>query len=145
MAFTNGFTVLAWGRPDSSLLTRGSSEISEENKARLERQLLLDFCCLLGIRWNMDVTIHMIEGCQYAFGKNVRFGVSDRTLRNALGTLFNHVDFIRGSPENTAEDLARFKVCKEKWNVPDQITESASGWDPQEPAGTSTPIKRKRY
>lgn len=144
MAFSTGFTVLAWVSEDSPLINRDCN-ISEENKQRLRKQLLLDFCCLIGTRWNMDVSIQLLEGEMYAFGKNVRFGVSDRTLRNAIGTLTNHVDFIRGSTESTAEELARYKTTREKWHVPDQITESASGWEAQEQAGTSTPSKRKRF
>nr|QTE03742.1 MAG: hypothetical protein [Phoenicopteridae parvo-like hybrid virus] len=144
MSSTNGFSVLAWVS-DSNRLTNRESDLSEENKNRITKELLLDFCCLVGMRWNMEITILTIDGTMYAFGRNTRFGMSDRTLKNALGNLSNYVTFIRGSPESTAEDLARFKVCKEKWQVPEQTSDSASGWDPSEPASTSTLIKRKRF
>lgn len=144
MSFSNGFTVLAWVKPNASILKRQSDQ-NEETLLALQKQLLLDFCTLIGVRWNMEVTLHNIGGIPYAFGKNNRFMVSDRTIANAIGGLINHLEFLKGSTENTVEDLERYKSCKEKWNVPDQVTESTSGWDPQEPAGTSTASKRKRF
>nr|WDQ28110.1 nonstructural protein 3 [Bird parvovirus] len=144
MAYTNGFSVLAWVKDNTPLIPQNTT-LNEDAQYAIKRQLLLDFCCLLNMRWNMDCSIHTIEDTMFAFGKNNRFGVSDRTLKNAIGDLTIHIDFIRGSPDTAAEDLANYKRCKEKWNVPDQISESSFGWDPQEPAGTSTPIKRKRF
>ncbi|UNS41164.1 hypothetical protein [Psittaciform chaphamaparvovirus 3] len=142
MSFQNGFSVLAWVREDSPLIL---TEFDEDARARLRRQLLLDFCTLLGIRWNLDMNMLTINGAHYAYGCCGRFTVSDRTIRNAIGDLTEHVDFTRGSPQHTADQLADFKACKEKWRVPEQVTESASGWDPQEPATTSTGSKRKRF
>lgn len=142
MSFQTGFSVLAWVREDSALIL---TELDEDARPRLKRQLLLDFCTLLGIRWNLDMTLISINGAAYAYGCCGRFTVSDRTIRNAIGDLTEHIDFTRGSPQHTAEQLADFKACKEKWRVPEQVTESTSGWDPSEPATTSTGTKRKRY
>lgn len=86
-----------------------------------------------------------IRGCQYAFGINNRITVADRTIRTAIGDLAQHVEFLRGTAQASAEDLANYKECKKKWKVPDQVTDSGSGWEPQEQAGTSSGTKRKRY
>lgn len=143
MSFSNGFTVLAWVKPQGPMFK--NKDLSDENILSIQKQLLLDFCTLISVRWNMEVTLHHINGIPYAYGKNSRFVVSDRTINNAIGGLINHVEFLKGSTEHTLEDLERYKQCKEKWNVPDQVTESTSGWDPQEQAGTSTAMKRKRF
>lgn len=138
---TNGFSVLAWVKPDSPLIR----DVSDDAKARIEQQLLQDFTCLLGCRWNMDVHITSIDDVKYAFGINPRITASERTISNAIGTLSNHVQFLRGTANSTAEELARYKICKEKWNVPDEVSSSTYGWDPAEPQGTSNLAKRRRF
>lgn len=121
------------------------ADVPEEAADRISTQLLLDFCTLLSFRWTMEVTLINIRGCQYAFGVNQRITVADRTIRAAIGDLSNHVEFLRGTAQATPEDLANYKECKKKWKVPDQVTESASGWDATEQAGTSSGAKRKRF
>lgn len=140
MAFT-GFSVLAWVKDDSTLLTG----VSEEAGERIRRQLLRDFCCLLNCRWNMEVTIRQHDGVMYAFGINTRITASEKTINNAIGLLSNHVGFIRSTSNTEFEHLAEFKVCKEKWKVPDQVSEPSYGWDRTEQAETATQNKRKRF
>ena len=143
-----GFAILAWVREDSPLLTEiafGNQDHTRNARHEIKMDLLRDFATLLGIRWNMDITIKQIDGDIYAYGCNQRFTVSNSTLRNAIGDLADHVDFLRSSPDNDADNLIRYKLCKAKWNVPDIVTETtSSGWERQEPQGTSNQNKRKR-
>lgn len=142
MSFS-GFSVLAWVKEDAPLLRNLEDP---ENIGSFKRQLLLDFNTLIGMRWQMEMQLVTIQGVQYAFGCCNRFSVGDRTIRNAIGTLASHVDFIRGTHHASPEDLANYKICKAKWKVPDTVTaDMSSGWDQQEPAGTSPTIKRPRY
>lgn len=138
----NGFSVLAWVKDDCRMLQDISSD---EGRAVVKRQLLLDFNTLIGMRWNMEMQLVNHGGTQYAYGNNTRFSVGDRTLRNALGNLANHVDFIRGTHHASPEDLANYKVCKEKWKVPENVADSSSGWEATGPAETSPTTKRPRY
>lgn len=138
---STGFTVLAWVNPDSTLL----QGVGEEAADRIATQLLRDFVTLLKFRWNMELTIMSIEGTSYAYGINNRITVADRTIKNAIGDLQNHIEFLRGTVQATADELAEYRQCKRKWRVPDQVTDSSSGWEPQEPAGTSRGAKRKLY
>lgn len=137
----NGFSVLAWVKPDSPLVCN----VSEEARQRIEQQLLLDFNCLLGCRWNMDMHLTTIDDVRYAFGLNTRITASERTISNAIGTLTNHVAFLRGTANNTAEELARYKSCKEKWNVPEEVSSSSYGWEPTAHQETSASVKRRRF
>lgn len=142
MAFTAvGFSVIAWVRSDSALIRN----LDEPAAERVSRQLLIDFNTLLGCRWNMELSIHTIGNRLYAYGANNRFSVSDRTIRNAIGTLTEHIDILRGSHTTSVEDLVHYKACKEKWQVPETVTESSSGWVEPEPAGTSHITKRRRF
>nr|QSH48278.1 ORF1 [Chufflevirus sp.] len=142
MSFTTtGFSVLAWVREDSPLLL----DISAEAAGRVRQQLLKDFQILLSCRWHMEVLLVDHDGVPYAYGANSRINPSERTIKNAIGTLYDHVDFLRSTANTSWEDLARFKQCKEKWKVPDQVTEGSSGWASQEPQETSMLTKRKRY
>lgn len=93
----------------------------------------------------MDMTLPQINGTWYAFGTNSRITVSQSTIRNAIGDLANHVDFLRGTSHSTAEDLANYKICKEKWRVPEQVTDSYSGWEANAQVGTSHTTKRPRF
>nr|WOX03041.1 hypothetical protein [Psittaciform chaphamaparvovirus 4] len=121
---SGGFTVLAWVKPTSALL-KGNRDLDRD----IEKQLLQDFVALLGIRWNMDIQVVPLDDELYAFGVNNRFTVSTQTMRNALGDLNEHVDFLRGNVSNIAEELVNFKRCKDKWNVPEIVSESTSGWE----------------
>lgn len=143
MAFnTNGFSVIAWVRTDSRLLQGLQDESAIQ---RISRQLLADFNTLLGCRWNMEFSIVTIGNCMYAYGSNNRFTVSERTIRTAIGTLNDHVDILRGTHMNTAEELVNYKLCKEKWQVPETVTESSSGWGEQAQAETSRTSKHRRF
>lgn len=63
-----------------------------------------------------------------------------------MGDLAKHVAILRGSGTSTGEELANYKAAKEKWHVPDSVTEStSSGWAEPAPAGTSWTAKRPRY
>lgn len=140
-SFASGFSVLAWVREDSSFL----HDIEGVAKERMQRDLLSDFCTLLSFRWTMDVSIVTINSHLYAFGINPRITASERTIRHAIGDLTNHVDILRGTTSASAEDLVRYKECKKKWKVPDAVSDTGSGWERPEPAGTSTAIKRLRF
>lgn len=140
MAYS-GFSVLAWVRDDSSMIN-GVSETVAEN---ISQQLLRDFVCLLSVRWNMELQILTIDGTKYAFGSNTRITVSERTLRNAIGELVEHVDFIRSVASVSAEDLAHYRICRAKWKVPEIVTESTYGSGGSEPPETSQQFKRKRF
>lgn len=138
----NGFTVLAWVKTDSTMLWDLTDEV-EINKTI--ETLLGDFNCLLGVRWNMDMHLVTIDGVRYAYGINTRITASEKTIANAVGELTNHVGFLRGTANNSAEELARYKTCKEKWKVPEEVSSSTFGWEPQGHQETSRDIKRKRY
>lgn len=140
MAYS-GFSVLAWVRDDSAL-TNGVSETAAEN---IHQQLLRDFVCLLSVRWNMELNIVTIDGTKYAFGSNTRITASERTIRNAIGELAEHVDFIRSVATVSAEDLAHYRLCRQKWKVPEIVTDSTYGSGGTEPPETSQPYKRKRF
>lgn len=142
MAFSqSGFAVLIWVNPDSPLL----KDVSAETRERLAKQLLADAACLCGVRWNIDFNIMQLHGESYAYGCCTRFTVGDRTLRNALGDLTLHVDFLRASASATAEELVHYRQCREKWKVPEQVSDSTTGWDEPGQGATSTGAKRKRY
>lgn len=137
----SGFSVLAWVRPESSMLA-GVSETAADNIAQ---QLLRDFICLLSVRWNMELNVVTIDGTKYAFGSNTRITASERTIRNAIGELVDHVDFIRSTASVNAEDLAHYRLCRAKWKVPEIVTDSTYGSGGSELPETSQPYKRKRF
>lgn len=136
-----GFSVLAWVRHDAPMLD-GVSEQAAEN---ISQQLLRDFICLLGVRWNMELQIVTIDGTKYAYGSNTRITASERTIKNAIGDLFENVDFIRSTSAINSEDLARYRVCRLKWKVPETVTESSYGVGVSEPQETFPQAKRKRF
>lgn len=140
MAYT-GFSVLAWVKPESSLLTG----VSEQSAAHVEQQLLQDFMCLLSVRWNMELHIVTVDGNKYAYGTNTRITASERTIMNAIGDLAEHVGFLRSTSATNADDLARYRQCRLKWRVPDQVTDSTYGAAQQELQETSLQLKRKRF
>lgn len=136
-----GFSVLAWVKDDSSLL----KDLGHMTRDEIREEMLKDFCCLLSVRWHMEVTIVHIDGKRYAYGSNPRITVSERTIKNAIGTLSNHMEFVRSIASVSAEDLARYQQCKTKWSVPESVTDSSYGWDQREHQGTSQDLKRKRF
>lgn len=137
----NGFSLLLWVDYASPLWT--STQTAE--RADLEKQLLQDAVCLLGTRWNMDFQFHETNGILYAFGVCPRFTVGVQTIARALGDLSMHVKFNRGTGTDVAASLIRYKECKEKYNVPDVVSEGSSGQDNQEtqPGSYWQPKKRK--
>lgn len=137
---SNGFTVLAWVRDDSSFIAE-----LDEARERMEKQLLADFNTLIGVRWNMDMQLIKRHERWYAYGHNNRISVGVSTIRNAIGDLSKHIEFIRGTQHSTLDCLIDYKLCKEKWKVPDQVTESSIGWEATTQPGTSAMSKRPRY
>lgn len=141
MAFlNNGFSVLAWVRPDSSLI----ADVSDDTAKRIKEQLLNDFNILLSVRWNMEMQKLNIDGHDYAYGTNTRITVSNRTISNAIGELHNHVEFLRGQAKSTAYDLANYRQCQLKWKVPDVVSDTTYGSEGSELPATSMFLKRKR-
>lgn len=141
MSFGGGFSVLAWVKPTANILAniKDPSSIDE-----MQKILLGDVCSLWGIRWGMDVSIVTHDHQLFCYGVHTRINVGTQTLRNALGDLGDHIDFIRGTPHNTSQDLAQYKLCREKWKVDDQPSESTTGWAEQAQEGTSHGTKRRR-
>lgn len=137
---STGFTLIAWVREDSPLL----GNLSEEASTQMQNQLLNDFTLLLSVRWNMEFNIAPFDNTLYAFGQNNRITVSDRTVKNAIGELSNHVEFLRGSVKTSPQDLARYRECRKKWRVPDQTSDTSYGSEDTEYQGTSPFAKRKR-
>ncbi|TRZ05898.1 hypothetical protein HGM15179_021210 [Zosterops borbonicus] len=141
MSYGNGFSVLAWVKPYSKLL---SGEISEEAAERAKRALLTDFCTLINVRWNMDCQLQTIDGTLYAYGTNARISASEQTIKNAIGDLAEHVGVLRGILTNTAEDLAAYRSCRLKWNVAEPGAPTTYGVEDSDARGTFQPIKRLR-
>lgn len=137
----SGFSVLAYANPDSTLLLG----VSDDARGRIERQLLNDFCCLVNVRWGMNCTIMEYEGTKYAYGNNPRFTASEKTIRNAIGDLSNHVSIVRSTANVDFEQLAEYKTCKMKWKVPDVVSESSTGWGATAQEEASPLLKRKRF
>lgn len=141
MAYGGGFSVLAWVKPTANVLANIADPASVDE---LQQLLLQDVCSLWGVRWGMDMALVTHDHRVYAYGTHTRITVSTSTLRNALGDLGDHIDFIRGTPHNTSQDLATYKACREKWKVEDATSESTTGWAEQGPGETSHGAKRKR-
>lgn len=136
---STGFSVLIWVKPDSSMI----SALTEDSAERMKRCLLSDACTLLSVRWSMDVAVISNGNQIYAYGVNTRFNVAERTIRNALGDLCEHVDLLRGTSHNTSDELVNFKECKEKWNVPEMVSDTSSGWGEQAQETTFRLNKRR--
>nr|WOX03045.1 nonstructural protein 3 [Psittaciform chaphamaparvovirus 5] len=138
----SGFSLLIWVKPDCSLI----NELHEHERAHdIRKTLLQDACTLIGCRWSMDMTIITLNDELYAYGLNTRFTVATQTIKNALGDLLEHVELLRGTAHSTAEELASYKRCKERWNVPDQVSDTTSGWDGSAQESTSQMNKRRRF
>nr|WOX03049.1 nonstructural protein 3 [Psittaciform chaphamaparvovirus 6] len=144
---TGGFSVLFWVKQDSPLIENidPSRQHHVETQETVIRNLLQDACVLIGCRWSMECTILSMNNTLYGYGYNNRITVSERTIRNALGDLTEHVDFLRSTVNTTAEDLVRYKECRVKWRVPEQVSESTSGWVDVAQESTSSFRKRPRY
>lgn len=144
--FNQGFSLLLWVNPDSTLIcTETLSDTHDSDSDRTGRGLLSDACVLLGMRWGLEFTISDYGGTSFGFGVITRFTVSNSTITRALGDLADHISFLRGNAHHTFQELVRYKECKEKWHVPDQVTESYSGQEDTARPQTSTGHKRQRY
>lgn len=137
-AFGNGFTLLLWANPSSPAFEGLQGEAYE----RQEKTFLEDATCLLGCRWGIEFSYTTVSGVLYAFGTCSRFTISAGTLGRALGSLAPHISFNRGSVAETHERLIQYKICKERWNVPEIVTEGSYGESQQELQ--SGPSWRKR-
>lgn len=145
MTAFQGFSLLLWVRESSPLLAPETLPDDDSDLVGIERGILDDCCVLLGMRWNVEFTISNHGGKLYAFGSTTRFTVSNPTVCRGLGDLSAHVEFIRGSPAHTLSELVRYKECRDKWNVPEILSESSTGLDPMERPGTSHTTKRRHY
>lgn len=139
---TTGFSLLFWVRETSTLL-HGLSDVS---RTTIAKELLNDAATLIGYRWNLDVIQLTINGTPYAYTNNSRFNLSASTVKTALGTLTEHIDFQKGGYNTTAEQAVHYRECKLKWQVPEQVTDpTTSGWLVQEQEQTSPLRKQKRF
>lgn len=127
---SQGFSILLWVDnlpPESAQCTTGNNDTCPTSEER-EEALLSDACCLLGVRWGMQMGIHHHNGNLWAYGCNNKFNVSDATLSNALGGLNLYVHFLKGGIEHSLAELARFQECKMRWGVPAVVTASDGGY-----------------
>ncbi|UOH27065.1 nonstructural protein 3 [Galliform chaphamaparvovirus 13] len=127
-----------------SHITAPNQEQARQRELDLKRDLLRDASVLLSVRWNMEVIVSVYNDDVYAYGVNTRFNVGQRTIENALGDLTEHVDFLRSAAGHSLEDLVAFVQCKAKWRVPEQVTESSSGWEARDVPETSGPGNKRR-
>lgn len=109
-----------------------------------EKEWLSDASVLWGARWGIDFSWHQCSGVSYIFGVQARFTVSEATLQRALGNLSEYICFHRGGPHSTWEELVRYQQCKEKWRVPDKVSDTTSGEGYQEQALAHSWGKRKK-
>lgn len=130
----NGCTILAWANPSSPLLDIETPIDADQRQAETVRELLTDAITLWGCRWGLDFTWHVQDNITYVYAVSSRITISVNTLERALGDLAMHVNFHRGGPHDSWEQLVRYRHCMQKWRVPDTVTESSSGPDQQEKA-----------
>nr|WDQ28115.1 nonstructural protein 3 [Bird parvovirus] len=136
-----GFSLLLYVRHDSPLLQNLDKDSDAYKQMR--DTLLDDAQSLIGCKWNMDITrITSSDGTVFLHGNNIRFTVANKTIIQALGDLYRHIEFIRSAANITPEDLIKYKEAKERWNVED--TEASSGSAGQESQQTYQDLKRKR-
>nr|WPV87706.1 nonstructural protein 3 NS3 [Chaphamaparvovirus anseriform 8] len=124
----NGFTLLLWVDRKSSAFDGLEPKALKEK----EKEYLEDAACLLGCRWSIEISFTEHNGILYAFGSCARFTVGIPTIQRALGDLSSYVHFHRGTAHDTCANLIRYKACKEKWRVPETVTEGGSGESYQE-------------
>lgn len=119
--------------------------LSDGAKHSMTKELLSDAATLISSRWHIDPHFQNIGGTEYLYFNNTRFNVGQATIKAALGNMIDHIDFQKSSVNTTIEQAERYRLCKLKWQVPDQITDhSTYGWAGQEQESTSTTLKRKR-
>lgn len=137
---SQGFTLLAWVNWSQDEL----AELTAEDMIAKEKEWLQDASILWGTRWSMDFSFHTIDGVTYIFSVQARFTVSEATLSRALGGLGAHISFHRGGPHSTWEELVRYQACKQKWRVPEKVSDPGSGEGYQEATPGLSWGKRKK-
>lgn len=138
---STGFSILVWCDQEEPYY----ASLEDDERKAYEKEMLSDAITLLGTRWGMDFTYHEDKGVLYAFGVCPRFTVGIPTINRALGTLAEKVKFHRGGGTDAAISLIRYKVCKEKYGVPDTVSEGSSGTEHLEtPQGSFWSAKRKK-
>lgn len=87
--------------------------------------LLLDAISLLSIRWGLEFIRESREDEEYAWCTTTKFTVGEQTLNRALGDLVadGWLGILRCSASTTLDTAIRFRKCKQKWNVPDVVSQ----------------------
>lgn len=86
-------------------------------------ELLEDAKILLLGRWGVHIEEKFFRNQWYLWAVCTRFNVSDETVRRALGDLTNILSFQKGAATQDFETAVKYKLCREKWGVPQTITE----------------------
>lgn len=120
---SNGFSLLVWVDPE----TWRYVGLDEEQRDAKELEIVEDVVTLFCGRWGMEGSIVEERGIRYAFFTCPNFVVGTQTLSRALGDLSDSVKYHRGSPSDTAKGLINYKLCLEKYNVPDKVSEGSFG------------------
>lgn len=133
----SGFSLLVWeDEPEIDLSCKENLEpaldeedmqptttLSSGNQCLLP-DLLMDAKCLLLGRWGgISVEEHQYKGQWYLWVVCTRFSVGDETIRRAFGDLTQHISFQKGAPSSDFNTAVRYKLCRERWGVPQQIVE----------------------
>lgn len=107
-----GFSVLLW------VIDTPDDDTSSSD-------LLLDAISLLSIRWGLEFTRETREDGEYAWSSTTRFTVGEPTLNRALGDLVSngYIGILRCSASTSIDTAIRYRKCKEKWNVPDVVSQ----------------------
>lgn len=84
---------------------------------------LEDAKCLLSGRWSIAVEEHYFQNQWYLWAVCTRFSVGEETIKRALGDLMNLLSFQRGSPNQDFNTAVRYKICRERWGVPQVIVD----------------------
>lgn len=135
-----GFSFVAWVKPDSTVIEGLSTCTATE----LIKSLLSDVQTLIGVRWNIDVIVFENDQTWYAYGNTNRFNISTETLKRALGSLTAHVEIYKGSVHHTADQLINYKRCLDKWDVPEILRDTTTGYAEKVLEETSSGRKRPR-
>lgn len=136
-----GCTILIWVDNDTWRL-EGLEGSARFNQAK---ELLEDAGVLLSARWNLELSYVESGNVLYGFLSCPRFTIGSATIIRALGTLAGAIQFHRGAASDTAEGLIRYVQCKQKYEVPDQVSGDTSGETETGPTSTgSWGTKRQR-
>ena len=147
-----GFSLLIWEDPlrcpEDPLICPESQELvgEEENvpgsgdPATTLPQHLADASCLIACRWNLNVEQYYVGGRWYLWVVCTRFTIGNETIRRALGDLTEYVSFQRGGPNQDHNTAIRYKECREKWGVPQQIVDREDTAGPLDKS-----LKRPRF